>query len=579
MLTELRIRNFAIIESLSLPLERGFNVLSGETGAGKSIIVGALGLLLGERASADLIRTGADRATVEGVFDVAERKEIASLLDEHGIDADEPLVVLKREIASSGRTRAWVNGSTVSATLLADIGRHLVNLHGQHEAQTLLDPESQRRILDIFAGATEVAVQTLAAYEELAAVRREIADLRRRKAEAERRADYLRHVAKEIDEAKLVEGEDTRLEDEARRLENAEELRALASGIASAIDGEEEAVLTILGGVERHLSSIQRIDPTLSRLQELYDAAYYNLEALARELEEYENSIDLDPARLDEVRSRRDLLFRLTKKYGATLAEVIETGRRTRGELDLVDSAGLDLRQLETREREAKTRLEERAAALTELRRKAAKRLATSVDQVLPDLGMPDGHFGVLLKQNAEISQYGAEDVEFHVSLNVGHEERALSRVASGGELSRVMLALKTILARLDYVPTLVFDEVDAGIGGRVGLMVGETMRRVAAHHQVFAITHLPQIAARAHHHILVAKGARGGVTTADVTVLTGAERVSEVARMLSGDAESDVSRAHARELLDSATVPELAGAGAGADGAPAPQRPRRGKR
>jgi DNA repair protein RecN (Recombination protein N) len=579
MLTELRIRNFAIIEALSLPLERGFNVLSGETGAGKSIIVGALGLLLGERASADLIRTGADRATVEGVFDIAERKEIASLLDEHGIDTDEPLVVLKREIASSGRTRAWVNGSAVSATLLADIGRHLVNLHGQHEAQTLLDPESQRRILDIFAGATEVTDQTLSAYQELANARREIADLQRRKAEAERRADYLRHVAKEIDEAKLIEGEDTRLEDEARRLENAEELRALASGIALAIDGEDEAVLTILGGVERHLSSIQRIDPTLSRLQELYDAAYYNLEALARELEEYENSIDLDPARLDEVRSRRDLLFRLTKKYGATLAEVIETGRRTREELDLVDSAGLDLRQLEAREREAKARLQERAAALTELRRKAAKRLATSVDQVLPDLGMPDGHFGVLLKQNAEISLYGAEDVEFRVSLNVGHEERALSRVASGGELSRVMLALKTILARLDHVPTLVFDEVDAGIGGRVGLMVGETMRRVAAHHQVFAITHLPQIAARAHHHILVAKGARGGVTTADVTVLAGDGRVSEVARMLSGDAESEVSRAHARELLDSATVPELAGAGAGANGAPAPQRPRRGKR
>lgn len=579
MLTELRIRNFAIIESLSLPLERGFNVLSGETGAGKSIIVGALGLLLGERASADLIRTGAERATVEGVFDIAERKEIASLLDEHGIEADEPLVVLKREIASSGRTRAWVNGSAVSATLLADIGRHLVNLHGQHEAQALLDPESQRHILDVFAGATEIAAQTQAASEELSAARREIADLQRRKAEAERRADYLRHVAKEIEDAKLIDGEDARLEDEARRLENAEELRALASGIASAIDGEDEAVLTILGGVERHLSAIQRIDPTLSRLQELYDAAYYNLEALARELEEYENSIDLDPTRLDEVRARRDLLFRLTKKYGGTLAEVIETGRRTREELDLVDSAGLDLRQLETRERDAKTRLEERAAVLTELRRKAAKRMAASVDQVFPDLGMPDGHFVVRLTSNTEISLNGAEDVEFRVSLNIGHEERALSRVASGGELSRVMLALKTILARLDHVPTLVFDEVDAGIGGRVGLMVGETMRRVAAHHQVFAITHLPQIAARAHHHILVAKGARGGVTTADVAVLSGNDRISEVARMLSGDPESDVSRAHARELLDTAAAPELAGVGVGVASAPAPQPPRRGKR
>lgn len=577
MLTELRIKNFAIIESLSLPLARGFNVLSGETGAGKSIIVGALGLLLGERASVDLIRTGAERASVEGVFDVTERPEIASFLDERGIDAEEPLVVLKREIAAAGRTRAWVNGSAVSATLLAEIGRRLVNLHGQHEAQTLLDAESQRHILDAFAGATEMAAQTRDAYDDLSAVRREIADLARRKADAERRADYLRHVAKEIDDARLTEGEDTRLEEEARRLENAEELRGLAAGIASAIDGEEEAVLTLLGGIERNFSAIQRIDPTLARLQELYDSAYYNLEALARELEEYEGSIDLDPARLDEVRARRDLLFRLTKKYGGALADVIETGRRTREELELVDSAELDLRHLETRERDARSRLQERAAALTELRSAAARRLAESVDQVLPDLGMPDGHFAVELQPCPDVGPNGAEDVEFRVSLNVGHEERALSRVASGGELSRVMLALKTILARLDHVPTLVFDEVDAGIGGRVGLMVGETMRRVAANHQVFAITHLPQIAARAHHHILVAKGARGGVTTADVTVLTGPARVTEIARMLGGDPESDVSRAHARELLETAATPELAGIAATATGAAAtPQRGRK---
>src|SRR6185503_12528522 len=227
MLTELRIKNFAIIETLTLPLARGFNVLSGETGAGKSIIVGALGLLLGERASADLIRTGAERASVEGVFDVADRPEIATLLDARGIEVEEPLVVLKREIAAAGRTRAWVNGSAVSAALLAEIGRLLVNLHGQHEAQTLLDADSQRRILDAFANATEIAAQVKDAYDELSAARREIVDLQRRKAEAERRADYLRHVVKEIGDAKLTDGEDVKLEEEARRLENAEELRAL----------------------------------------------------------------------------------------------------------------------------------------------------------------------------------------------------------------------------------------------------------------------------------------------------------------------------------------------------------------
>ena len=557
MLTELRIRNFAIIESLTLPLARGFNVLSGETGAGKSIIVGALGLLLGERASADLIRTGADRATVEGVFDVTDRPEIATLLDERGIDAEESLVVLKREIAA-GRARAWVNGTTVSAGILAEVGRLLVNLHGQHEAQTLLEGDAQRRILDAFAGATELAGEVETAYEALAAARREISDLRRRRADAEKRADYLRHVAQEIEGARLVDGEDARLEEEARRLENAEELRELATGISGAIEGEEDTVLERLGIIERSLSAIQRIDPTLARLQELYDAAYYNLEALARELTEYESSVELDPSRLDEVRRRRDLLFKLTKKYGATLAEVIEAGRQARSELDLVESADLDLRTLEERERSAEKTLVERAAALTAMRAAAAERLGTAVDEVLPDLGMPDGHFHAALVPAREIGPDGAELVEFRVSLNVGHEERPLARVASGGELSRVMLALKTILARLDRVPTLIFDEVDAGIGGRVGLQVGETMRRVASYHQVFAITHLPQIAARGHHHIQVSKGARGGVTTADVAVLEGDERVAEIARMLGGDPESDVSRAHARELLESAAASPL---------------------
>ena len=579
MLTELRIRNFAIIESLTLPLARGFNVLSGETGAGKSIIVGALGLLLGERASADLIRTGADRATVEGVFDVTDRAEIAALLDERGIDAEESFVVLKRELNAAGRARNWVNGTTVSAAILAEVGRQLVNLHGQHEAQTLLDGDAQRRILDAFAGTTDRAAEVRASHETLAAARRDIADLRRRRADAEKRADYLRHVVGEIEGAKLVDGEDLRLEEEARRLENAEELRALATGMVAGIEGDEEAVLGRLGVVERALATIQRIDPTLARLQELYDAAYYNLEALARELGEYESSVELDPARLDEVRRRRDLLFRLTKKYGATVGEVIVAGRQARQELDLVDSADLDLRTLEECERAAAATLAARAAALTEARAAAALRLGRAVDEVLPDLGMTDGRFHAALVPLRETGPDGAEGVEFRVSLNVGHEQRPLARVASGGELSRVMLALKTILARLDRVPTLIFDEVDAGIGGRVGLQVGETMRRVASYHQVFAITHLPQIAARGHHHILVAKGARGGVTAADVTVLEGDARVTEIARMLGGDPESDVSRAHARELLEHAAAPVAGGLPAGAAGSArtTPRRARRG--
>ena len=553
MLTELRIRNFAIIEQVNLPLAEGFNVLSGETGAGKSIIVGALGLLLGERASADLVRSGADKATVEGVFDVSGLKSISALADDRGIEMEEDTLVLKREIATNGRGRAWINGTTVTAAVLAEIGRELVNLHGQHDAQTLLDNESQRRILDAFAGGEPQATTVRNTFAELSSVRREIANLATRRAEAEKRADYLRHVAREIEEAKLSPGEDSKLEDEARVLENADELRTLASSLGELLSGEEGSVISQLGAAQRPLSSIERIDPSASRMQELFDAGFYALQELARAVDDYAGSVELDPARLEEVRRRRDRLFGLLKKYGPSLENVIETGRNARAELDLIDTAQFDLANLNARETELRRRLVNEAEKLSEMRLSAAKKLAKAVDSLLPSLGMPDGRFRVTLTSRDEPNAEGAEDVEFRVALNVGHEDRPLARVASGGELSRVMLALKTILARVDRVPTLIFDEVDAGIGGRVGLQVGDTLRRVAAEHQVFAISHLPQIAARAHHHIVVAKGAKGGVTTADITVLEGTSRVNEIARMLGGDPESKVSRAHAKELLESA--------------------------
>lgn len=554
MLTELRIRNFAIIESVTLPLGEGFNVLSGETGAGKSIIVGALGLLLGERASADLIRSGADKATVEGVFDISGARDVAALADERGIEIEEDTLVLRREIASSGRGRAWINGATVTATVLAEIGRQLVNLHGQHDAQMLLDGESQRRILDAFGGAESESGLVRDAHGELSGIRREIASLSSRRVEAERRSDYLRHVAREIEDARLSPGEETRLEDEARVLENADELRTLATGLSDLLSGEEASVLTQLGGAQRPLTAIQRIDPSTARLQELFDAGFYALQELSRCVEHYAAAVDLDPARLGEVRQRRDRLFGLLKKYGPALENVIETGRSARAELDLIDTAQFDLANLTARETDARTRLAAGAAKLSRMRASAGKKLAKAVDALLPELGMPDGRLSVALLGRDEPGPEGAEDVEFRVALNVGHEERPLARVASGGELSRVMLALKTILAKVDDVPTLIFDEVDAGIGGRVGLQVGDTLRRVAKEHQVFVISHLPQIAARAHHHIVVAKGAKGGVTTADITVLDGTNRVAEIARMLGGDPESKVSRAHARELIESAT-------------------------
>jgi len=407
MLTELRIKNFAIIESLTLPLSAGFNVLSGETGAGKSIIVGALGFLLGERGNADLIRTGADKATVEGVFDTCDSTATRELVDERGIDLDEGVLVLKREISSAGRGRAWANGSPVTATVLGEIGRLLVNLHGQHEAQALLDGESQRNILDEFGAATAQASRVQSSHAELNSVRREIVALTSRASEAERRADYLRHVTREIEDAKPLPGEDAKLEDEARVMENADELRTLAESVSAALS-DDDGALDRLALVNRALGSIQRIDASAARLQELFDAGFYALDELARAIADYAGSVDLDPERLLSVRRRREVLYSLIKKYGPSIEDVIETGRKARQELDLVDSAGFDIERLTTHEKAARESLAREAARLTSMRVADARKLAKAVDVLLPELGMTGGKFSVVLLPKSESDERGA---------------------------------------------------------------------------------------------------------------------------------------------------------------------------
>ena len=384
-------------------------------------------------------------------------------------------------------------------------------------------------------------------------MRGELDALVKRRAAAEKRADYLRHLVKEISEAKLVAGEETRLADEARRLAHVEELRQHAEHLQEAIDGEETGALRQLGAAQRALDAAARLDPVLEQLREMLDAAFVQLQELSREVGEYESGLDVDPGRLAEVEQRRDTLFRLARKHGGTVESALEALSEAQAELDLLDTAALDVATVSQRVSSAAEALTAAGAALTQKRKAAAARLQREVDALLPELGMDGGRFTVTMTSRPEIERGGAEGVEFLVALNVGHDARPLSRVASGGELSRVMLALMTILARLERVPTLVFDEVDAGIGGRVALSVGDTMRKVAAHHQVLAITHLPQIASRAHQHIVVSKAARGGITTADLLVAEGEERVQEIARMLGGDSESETSRAHARELLTDA--------------------------
>ena len=551
MLVELRIRNVAVIDTVVLPLAPGLNVLTGETGAGKSLIIGALGMLLGERAAADRVRQGADRATVEGVFDIAAQHNLLEQLDTLGIACEDDLLVLKREVAAQGRSRAWINGSPVTAAVLAQIGAHLVTVHGQHDARQLLDAEHQRDLLDAYVQADDVRRRVADAHGALELLRRRERELEARRQEAARRADYLRYVVREVDEVNPVVGEDDTLEAEIRRLSHAEELQSLAAQAAQAIAGDERAALSRLAGVRRALSSLARIDADTSALQSGFDAAVYSLEELARELETYAEGVEADPERLRVLERRRDALLGLMRKYGPSLPEVLTTAADARAELELVDSGELDLAAIADARAAAEGALVEVAAELTRLRQGGARHFAQAVSTLLPELGMPDGRVEVVFERAADIGPRGAESVQFVAALNAGVELRPLGRIASGGELARVLLAMSTVLARLQAVPTLVFDEVDAGVGGAVAWQVGALMRRVASHHQVLAISHLAQIAARAHHHVVVHKSAVGTVTTADTTIVTGDARITEVARMLGGDADREVSRAHARELIE----------------------------
>ncbi|HUG39075.1 MAG TPA: DNA repair protein RecN [Longimicrobiales bacterium] len=550
MLIELRIENFAVIERLSVRLDRGLNVLTGETGAGKSIIVGALALLLGERASAEAVRAGAERAVVEGVFDVAGREDIRALLRQQGLETEDGLLILRREVAVEGRNRAWVNGSASTAGVVGVLGSRLVDLHGQHEHQALLRTDAQRDILDAYAGHGPTVERLGAAHAALRQAREELETLDARRREVEQRADFLRFQLQEIEAAAVEPDEEPGLEEESRRLAHAEDLARLSEGLHHALYEADRSVTAVLGELRRDLDALIAIDRAQESAREMLEAAYYTVEELGRRMGDYASRIEHDPARLDAIQRRQDLLYRLKHKYGPALADVAETGRRAREELDLLEGPGFERKALEKREAEARTELERLAATVSGGRREAAGRLAREVMEVLPQLGLTGGRFTVGLEPLPEPGPNGAERVEFLVAVNAGFEPKALARVASGGELSRVMLALKTILARVDHVPTLVFDEIDAGIGGRVAVQVGGKLREVAGHHQVFAITHLPQIASRADHHLLVRKTESAAVTTTSLEELAGENRVRELARMLGGDPESDTSLDHARELL-----------------------------
>ncbi len=550
MLIELRIKDYAVIHDLTLELGSGLSALSGETGAGKSIIVGALSLLLGERAASDTVRTGAARAMVEAVFDVATYPKLGVQLDDLGVEAEDGLLILRREVAAVGRNRAWINESPTTARTVGELGRSLVDLHGQHEHQTLLRKDTQRHILDAFGEAEEDASAVEEAYEELGRLEAKLRELQDHRRELASRVDFLRFQMRELEEADVQSGEEEALTEESGRLENSEELLGETTRIHDELYSAEGALTDKVSDLAQTLARLKGWDPALEGPHEELQGAYHALAEVGRDLSDYVGGLRHDPGRLEEVRSRLDLIHSLKRKYGPTAEDVIASRDRVRAKLDEVEDGGWDEDTLAAEVDRTRSDLIAAAARLSEKRQAAATRLEEEVETLLPDLGLPAGTFKVQMDTLPEVKSRGAESIEFLVSVNAGFPPSSLARVASGGELSRVMLTLKAILAQVDQVPTLVFDEIDAGIGGQVASLVAAKLKDVARYHQVFVVTHLPQLASQACSHLLVEKDEREGLAATAVRGLTGDARVREIARMLGGDPESETSQDHARELL-----------------------------
>ncbi len=556
MLKLLKIKNIALIPTLELELGPGLTLLTGETGAGKSILIDALGLILGARASSDLIRTGEESAVVEAIVETANAR---MLLDARGLPVDGDEILLRREVHASGKARATVNGALVPVAVLRELGPALAVLHGQHEPQGLLDPQTHIDLVDHHSRLAADVTAVGEPFRRLRASEAALDALRRDRRETERRREMLEYQAVEIEKAALETGEEEALRREKALQANAGRLAALAGEAYGLLYDDEGAVVARLGQVYRRIEELAAIDPRFTPHVEARVAIRAQLDDLSLFLRDYREGLSVSPGRLDEIESRLAGIERLKRKYGASIEEVIAFGDRCRAELGALADPEERERTLESERAAAAEAYLARARELSRKRRAAARDLEKRVQAELALLAMERTRFRVRFvpeepstsgADTAAWSEKGLESAEFLLSPNAGEDLRPLARIASGGELSRILLALKSV-ASLDAAgQTIVFDEVDAGIGGRVAEVVGRKLRAIAQNHQVLCVTHLPQIASQADAHLAVRKRVERGRTITEVRALEGDQRVDEVARMLGGETVTETARQHAREMM-----------------------------
>lgn len=579
MLVELHIADFAIIDQLNLRFHPGFNVLTGETGAGKSIIIDAVTMLLGGRADTTFIRSGSEQARIEGNFRLSAslRAAIDPILEREGLDGDEPdTLLLGREIRNTGRSYCRVNGRTVNLSILEEVARPLVDIHGQSEHLSLLQVRQHQRFLDRFGGLDEQRQALAAEVRHLRRVRQELNDLLKNQQRLARRLDQLTFQVEEIEAASLTPGEEEELNVERNRLANAEQINQLSAelyGLLIEGEGEEQpAAADLLGQAARVISNLAKLDDTWEQQGQLVDELVYQLEDLGSSVREYSENLDFNPNRLHEVEERLGLIYSLKRKYGNSIEEIIQFGEKAQAELDTLSHSEERIDELREEEEALRHKLGQLALALSQARRQAGQALADGVVAQLADLGMAQADFmaeigwtddpeGVYVPSGEEqlrtlaCDERGIDRIEFLIAPNPGEPLKPLVKVASGGETSRTMLALKTVLAGADETPILIFDEIDQGIGGRVGGVVGQKLWGLAhdGAHQVLCVTHLPQIAGYGDAHYHVAKQIQDQRTKTGVRALAGEERVEELAQMLG--APSDSTRQSAREILSQAAA------------------------
>ncbi|EAC8238270.1 DNA repair protein RecN [Listeria monocytogenes] len=556
MLQEMTIKNFAIIESLSLTFQEGMTVLTGETGAGKSIIIDALGLLVGGRGSADFIRHGEERLELQGLFALAEDNlACRNALIENGIDASDDMVVLERSLFRSGKNSCRINGKLVTTVLLRQIGSKLIDIHSQHEHQELMNEEFHLSLLDRFA--SDKIKLALTKYQtnfkEYQTIEKGWQNWTKNERELAQRLDMLRFQQQEIENANLQAGEEDRLLEQKNILANFEKLNENLQGAYAAIQGEPGG-LEFVGEAMRQMETAASIHTDYKAVSEAISSSYYMLEDSMSQIRQSLDQLEFQPEELNQIESRLNDLNQLKRKYGKTIEDIIQYEQEISSEMEKLTDSESHVGHLETKLATLKTELTKQAATLTDIRKKAAVTLEKQIKQELNQLYMEKAIFSVRFEANKmELTELGQDSVVFYMSTNPGEPLKPLAKIASGGELSRMMLALKTIFSRHQGITSIIFDEVDTGVSGRVGQAIAEKIYAVSVGSQVLCISHLPQVAAMANHHYYITKKVQNKRTTTSVTVLKGVEKVEEISRMIAGIEVTELTKQHAKEMIEQA--------------------------